>query len=157
MFRVIFDRARSILAGLQFHRHRMSKLSRFTLTILLLFAMDQSRSARAQDMSSVERGKYIVEGVAMCGRCHTPHVKGETVRSQWLMGAPIQIDPTSPERSAMRAPRIAGAPPGTDTEFITLLTTGIARTHVPPLWPMPSFRMTRKDAESVLAYLKSLR
>jgi hypothetical protein len=53
-------------------------------------------------------------------------------------------------------PRIAGRPPGTDADFIKLLTTGIARTGMPPNPPMPPFRMTRPDAEAVLAYLKSL-
>ena len=54
------------------------------------------------------------------------------------------------------APRLAGAPPGTDKQFITLLTTGIARSGRPPRLPMKQFHMTRGDAEAVLAYLKSL-
>jgi hypothetical protein len=53
-------------------------------------------------------------------------------------------------------PRIAGRPPGTDADFIKLLTTGISRTGMPPNPPMPPFRMTRADAEAVLAYLKTL-
>jgi len=47
-------------------------------------------------------------------------------------------------------------PPATDAQMITLLTTGIWVTSKPLRSPMPSFHMTRADAEAVLAYLKSL-
>jgi hypothetical protein len=54
-------------------------------------------------------------------------------------------------------PRLAGRPPGTDEEFVRLLTTGVSRTGLPLNPPMPQFRMTRSDAEAVLAYLKSVK
>jgi hypothetical protein len=54
------------------------------------------------------------------------------------------------------APRLAGAPPGTDADFIRLMTTGIARTGRPPRPPMLRLHMSRSDAAAVLAYLKSL-
>jgi mono/diheme cytochrome c family protein len=117
------------------------------------------QAAKKADSSVVERGKYIVENVAMCERCHTPRDEnGNAERSEWLKGGPIQLKQTYPTPTwATREPRIAGAPPGTDEQFITLLTTGISRTGMPPALPMPPFRMTRQDAEAVLAYLKSLR
>ena len=40
--------------------------------------------------------------------------------------------------------------------MITLLTTGIWTTGKPLRSPMPEFHMTRADAQSVLAYLKSI-
>jgi hypothetical protein len=74
------------------------------------------------------------------------------------MGAPVPIEPAVPVVAwAQVAPRLAGVPPGTDEQFITLLMTGISRTGRPPDPPMPRFQMTREDAEAVLAYLKSLR
>jgi len=113
--------------------------------------------ARAQ--GSVERGRYIVESVAMCERCHTQRDEnGNPDRTHWLMGGPVQTRPTYRDSKwAFIEPRIARSPPGTDDEFIKLLTTGISRTGLPPNPPMPPFRMTRDDAEAVLAYLKSLR
>jgi hypothetical protein len=134
-------------------------------------ASSQSSSTRVEQASKtrvdagvsaqllIERGKYIVEGVAMCERCHTRrNADGSPDQSNRLMGAPIQMTPTydAPEW-AIRAPRLAGVPPGTDGDFIRLLTTGISRTGRPPKPPMPAFRMTRGDAEAVLAYIKSLR
>ena len=111
-----------------------------------------------QDGQAVARGKYLVEDVAVCGRCHTPSLApGQPDPDRWLMGGAVIIQPTLPTPDwALIAPRLAGAPPGTDAQFITLLTTGISRTGRPPRPPMPQFRLTRDDAEAVLAYLKSL-
>ena len=106
----------------------------------------------------IARGKYIVEGVAGCGYCHTPRDQsGNPDRSRWLEGAPVFYEPARPiEGWANTAPRIAGLPPGSDAELIKLLTTSVARTGQPPRWPMPRFYMTRTDAEAVVAYLRSL-
>ena len=135
---------------------------------ILLFAAGGSFPARAQvkqartkeaGQGSVDRGRYIVESVAMCERCHTRRdVNGNPDKTHWLMGGPVQTRATYPEPNwALVEPRLAGSPPGTDDEFIKLLTTGISRTGLPPNPPMPPFRMKREDAEAVLAYLKSLR
>jgi mono/diheme cytochrome c family protein len=151
----------------------MNKLTKLSLTALLLLVGTASQSSKAQDKQAkktgesaanlrnpalIERGKYIVESVAMCERCHTArNERGNPERSNWLMGGPVQLKQTYPTPTwAEREPRIAGSPPGTDEQFITLLTTGISRTGAPPNLPMPPFRMTRQDAEAVLAYLKSL-
>jgi mono/diheme cytochrome c family protein len=107
----------------------------------------------------VARGRYIVEDVAMCWRCHTRvDAHGDRDHTHWLLGGQVGIRPTVPGTAdwAILAPRLAGAPPGTDAQFITLMTTGISRTGYPPRQPMPQFRLTQADAEAVLAYLKSL-
>ena len=137
------------------------------IAVMLLFAVGPSRTVVAQDSKktktadagAVERGKYIVESVAMCGRCHTPwNQHGEGEHRNWLLGGPTQIQATySIQNWALVEPRLAGRPPGTDEEFVRLLSTGISRTGAPPKPPMPNFRMTRPDAEAVLAYLKSLK
>jgi hypothetical protein len=149
----------------------MRKPNRFFLLSLLATAVALS-PAMAQDkqaggakgapvagaQSQLERGRYIVENVAMCELCHTPRRDdGEPDRAHWLGGGPAQLRPSYPSPYwALVEPRIAGRPPGTDADFIKLLTTGISRTGMPPNPPMPPFRMTRPDAEAVLAYLKSL-
>jgi mono/diheme cytochrome c family protein len=107
----------------------------------------------------LKRGQYLVEDVAMCGTCHTPRTEnGQPDHSRRLMGGPVPYRPaTANAEWAEIAPRLAGLPPGTDEQFITLMTTGIARTGRPPRPPMPQFRMTRQDAQRVLAYLKSVK
>jgi mono/diheme cytochrome c family protein len=107
--------------------------------------------------AQISRGKYLVEGVAMCGMCHTPRQNtGALDMSRWLEGASVWLRPTPPEQNEPQiAPRLAGTPPGSDEELITLLMTGMWRGgHLRA--PMPQFRMSREDAESVVAYLRSL-
>jgi mono/diheme cytochrome c family protein len=105
------------------------------------------------------RGQYIVEDLSRCGQCHTPRdSNGLPDRSRWLQGAPVWLKSAEPvEDWPLQAPRIAGALPGTDAEMVTLLTTGIWRTGTYLRPPMPQFRMSRQDAESVIAYLKSVK
>lgn len=143
----------------------MNKVTLFSISGLLLLAAAASQLSTAQTKAKggsdaqIERGRYIVESVAMCERCHTPRdPNGNALRSKWLEGGPTQLQPTyTADDWAKIEPRIAGSPPGTDEEFITLLTTGITRFHKPPKPPMPQFHMTREDAQAVLAYLKSIR
>lgn len=150
----------------------MRKLNRIPLFSFLAFAvalfpaMPQDKPAGAAkgagsagaSQTVVERGRYIVESVAMCELCHTPRTEdGAPDKGHWLGGGPAQLRPSYPAPYwAIVEPRIAGRPPGTDADFIKLLTTGISRTGRPPDPPMPPFRMTRPDAEAVLAYLKTL-
>jgi len=106
----------------------------------------------------INRGRYIIEGIAACSDCHTPRKdNGESDHSKWLAGAPVFFQPARPVPGwPNTAPRLAGLPPGRDAEIITLLTTGVWRDGKTPRPPMPRFHMTREDAEAVVAYLKSL-
>ena len=106
----------------------------------------------------VARGKYIVEDVAMCGQCHTPRDdNGQLEQNEWLNGASLWLQPSRPTTDwPLKAPRIAGNPPGSDADIIKLLTTGLWQDNQRLRPPMPQFRMTRDDAQAVLAYLKSL-
>lgn len=144
-------------------RHTFIRL--FTIALLLAAAdagtpaNAQPKEAKATNQSAqIARGDYIVNGLVRCTRCHTPLTpSGERDKGRWLTGAPIYMQPTyKTSEWALVAPRIAGRPPGTDADFIRLMTTGIARTGEPPRMPMLRLRMTREDAEAVLAYLKSL-
>ncbi len=116
-------------------------------------------AAKKNDQAALNaRGKYIVEGVAGCGYCHTPRDQdGNPDRSRWLEGGPVFYEPARPvEGWANTVPRLAGLPPGSDAELIKLLTTSVSRTGKAPRWPMPRFYMTRTDAEAVVSYLKSV-
>jgi mono/diheme cytochrome c family protein len=111
-----------------------------------------------RDEGSATRGEYLVNNVAVCSQCHTPrNSTGAPDRSKWLEGAPLWLISAEPvENWPLQAPRIAGALPGTDAEMVKLLTTGIWKTGTYLRAPMPQFRMTPEDAESVVAYLKSV-
>jgi mono/diheme cytochrome c family protein len=118
----------------------------------------QAASKSQLEAKIVARGKYIVEGLAACGDCHTPRNRdGDIDRTKWLSGAPVFYEPAQRVPGwAISAPRIAGLPPGRDAEIITLLTTATWRDGKAPRPPMPRFHMKREDAEAVIAYLKSL-
>jgi mono/diheme cytochrome c family protein len=105
------------------------------------------------------RGKYIVENVAMCGECHTPRDEsGRLLRARYLEGAPnpVKAPPFSRISWAARAPAIVGLPGYTAEQGVRLLTEGLTADGRYPSAPMPAFRLTRADAEAVVAYLKSL-
>lgn len=142
------------------------------LTLLLIMAARVYVTATTQEARQIERGaktnrnadliargQYIVEGVAACGDCHTPRDEnGASDRTRWLKGAPVFFRPAQAVPGwPVVAPRLAGLPPASDAEIITLLTTGVwPQTDKPLRLPMPRFQMTRSDAEAVVAYLKSL-
>lgn len=145
-------------------KHWLTRFSLFSLAVVVApIATPQANvtNKAVKDTAQsgrIARGSYIVNDLVLCTQCHTPvDENGQKEASQFLMGGPIQIRPTYPSPDwAQRAPRIAGRPPGTDADFIKLMMTGIARTGRPPDPPMIQPHMTREDAESVLAYLKSL-
>jgi len=119
---------------------------------------ERDAGRRANNENLVARGKYLVEGVAVCGQCHTPRDgAGNLDRSRWLEGGALWLQPAQPMADwPLKAPRIAGSPPGSDEELVMLLTTGIWRDGKPLRPPMPQFRMSRDDATAVVAYLRSL-
>ena len=127
---------------------------------LAAFVQSQkSEPANKPSEASVARGKYLVEGVARCGQCHTPHDEsGGRDRARVLQGAPVPFLPAKPDANwPISAPRIGGTPlPASDADIVKLLTTGIWTTGNPLRAPMPEFHMSRSDAEAVVAYLKSV-
>ena len=79
----------------------------------------QGAKAASND-NRVARGKYIVEGVAMCGMCHTPRKdSGEIDSARSLDGAAVWLLPAHPAgtgRSRRRGLR-AHRPPATTIGF----------------------------------------
>jgi len=146
----------------------LSALALGAVFLLLVIGKAQTAEARQAgqqgaakthgDAKLIARGKYIVEGLSACGDCHTPRNRnGDIDRTKWLAGAPVFYGPAQPIPGwPVSAPRIAGLPPGSDAEIITLLTTSVWKNNQAPRPPMPRFRMTREDAQAVVAYLKSL-
>jgi mono/diheme cytochrome c family protein len=118
----------------------------------------QGNKAEGEKSSSVARGKYLVEGVAMCGTCHTPSdANGRPDRARWLQGSSVPYLPAQPSADwPISAPRIGGTPPADDADMVKLLTTGVWTTGNHLHLPMPQFRMDKSDAEAVVAYLKSV-
>jgi hypothetical protein len=105
----------------------------------------------------VPRGSYLVHHVGMCVQCHTPRdASGEIDRTRLLKGARIPVSSPFPaQRWAVAAPTLAGLRGWADQDAVALLATGRLGGYTPDA-PMPPFRLTREDAEAVVAYLRSL-
>lgn len=108
----------------------------------------------------IERGRYLANDVAMCVVCHSPKdSKGNPIRDQAFHGGVIPAKATYPDMQAFaaNAPALGPMAGGAPEDVAYLLETGIWRpTGKPPKAPMPPFRLSKEDAEAVVAYLRSL-
>jgi len=117
-----------------------------------------SPSAAADQVSSakVQRGKYLVVEVARCGDCHTPlFYKGEPVTEKWMQGSALMFKPTVAMPWADTSANIVGLPGWSTRDAVNFFMTGKYKGQGPKP-PMPDYHLTRRDAEAVVAYLKSL-
>lgn len=133
---------------------------KFTLSVWLLAALSGASLLQAQPVSDaqIQRGKYLVENVAMCGDCHTPRDdKGQPDHAQWLQGDVLDFKPDHPMPFAAVAVPIAGLPGFTDEQALKFLETGMDVSGKPAMPPMPQFRLNHDDAAAVVAYLRSLK
>ena len=128
------------------------------VTGVVLLAVARPSLTTASE-EQVARGGYLVNSVAMCVQCHTPrNGEGDLDREHLLKGAPIPVRSPFPNQAwAFAAPAIAGMPGWATEDAVTLLTTGRRLNGYVPKRPMPPFRLTREDAEAIIAYLRSLR
>jgi len=108
--------------------------------------------------AKIARGKYLVENVAHCGDCHSPHnEKGETVSGKELRGTTLAFKSIVPMSIwADKAPNIAGMRGWEQADAVKFFMTGLAYNDLPARPPMPQYKMNKEDAEAVVAYLKSL-
>jgi mono/diheme cytochrome c family protein len=62
----------------------------------------QAASKARGEAELIARGKYIVEGLAACGDCHTPRNRdGDIDRAKWLSGAPVVYHQEGTPRSSL--------------------------------------------------------
>lgn len=106
----------------------------------------------------IERGNYLANGVAGCGDCHSPRLhNGAPDKAHWLEGTPLFFSPVHPIPNwATRSPDIAGLQFWKPEDVVKLLETGAFPDGKHPNPPMPAYHMTARDAQAVVAYLKSL-
>jgi len=137
----------------------MKKLMWSVLALILCLAQVLAGQKRIDpSATTVARGKYLVEGVGLCGDCHTPrNEKGEPMNDQWLKGATLDFKPTVPMPVwADKAVNIAGLPGWEKDAAIKFMMTGVASNGLPARPPMPRYRFNQQDATAIVAYLKSL-
>jgi mono/diheme cytochrome c family protein len=118
----------------------------------------QTQTPAAAD-ARIERGKYLVERVALCADCHTERDwKGKQDRDRWLQGARLDFKPAKIMPWAAVAPPIAGLPTlATDEQAVKYFQTGLNPADKRSSPPMPQYRLEPDDAAAVVAYLRSLK
>lgn len=107
----------------------------------------------------VKHGEYIVKAIAGCPDCHTPfNDKGGFVEEKWLQGKKLEFKPIVDFPGwADASPNIAGLQGWDHDKAVQFFMTGLAPNGQPARPPMPMYHMNRADAESVVAYLESLK
>ncbi|HEX5398102.1 MAG TPA: c-type cytochrome [Verrucomicrobiae bacterium] len=134
--------------------------AKFILSVCLVAGLFGAVTLHAQSASDaqIQRGRYLVENVAMCADCHTPRDdKGQFDRSQWLQGNLLEFKPDDKKPWAAVAVPIKGLPGFTEEQAVKFLETGIDASGKTAMRPMPQFRLNHEDAVAVVAYLRSLK
>lgn len=113
--------------------------------------------------SGIERGRYLVDHVALCGDCHTPRNSlGAPNRSLYMAGAQAAIGPLGEEVPNITPDKETGIANWSRDDIAELLLTG----NKPDLDNVQGLmaevveggykRMTREDALAIADYLKSI-
>ena len=115
--------------------------------------------AGAQATDDLAHGAYMVNRVAVCGGCHTPHdAQHRRISGKELTGAPFPGGPPNDPNFAHYAPGLAGLPSGRTLEDVSLLLqTGGYADGRRVREPMPRFRWSKEDADAAAKYLASLK
>jgi mono/diheme cytochrome c family protein len=124
---------------------------------LALSACAQPADAPLTGEALVARGEYLVNGVVLCGDCHTPRLENMAPdEAHRLQGSEVaSMGP--PEIFATYAPALAGGPANySEDQFVALLQTGVRPDGSQPRPPMPPYRLNEADARAVAAYIRSL-
>ncbi len=121
-------------------------------------ATPQKNAAPAAPQSSIDRGRYLVEDVAMCEECHTPRDAGGNLdESRRLQGAQIWIVPVRANPNwANNAPALAGFGGYSDEQGADVLEKGVGPNGEAIRQPMHIYHMNHADAQAIIAYLRSL-
>lgn len=103
------------------------------------------------------RGRYLVEHVAMCVECHSGRDEhGAIIPAARYKGGPLPPGPPWIADWPVLAPRNSGLAGYSDDEGRRLLMQGaISRNGQQLRPPMPRFRMTRQDADDVIAFMRT--
>lgn len=120
-----------------------------------LLAACAPQTSEPTEADLVARGDYLVNGVVLCGDCHTPRVEGGALdETRKLQGGML---PPGPPEMATVAPSLAGIPANfTQEQFTAFLQTGVRPDGSLPRPPMPPYRLNEDDARAVTAYIATL-
>jgi mono/diheme cytochrome c family protein len=117
-------------------------------------------ASQAQAPGSVERGRYLAEGVLACGNCHVQRgPQGQPLADQGLSGGMPFIEPGMNARAANITPDAeTGIGRWTDAQLARAIREGIRpdNTVIGPPMPIAFYRnISDADLRDVVAYLRA--
>jgi hypothetical protein len=132
------------------------------IRVVVISAVTFACAARSSAETPIERGKYLVENVSVCGDCHTAKVDGKPDPSKPLKGSTLGFQPIGEIRGWHKtAPDIASASPlfqrWGDDGFKKFMETGKNPRGGSADPPMPQYRFTAEDADAIVQYLKTVK
>lgn len=162
MYREVCEVSRSVL-----RRWRVLQRTAAIVGSLAVLAAGMGVAVATGPQSElVERGDYLVNGILICGNCHTRRgLAGEIMPSRQIRGTAFSGGQSWDEPSfKVTAPNITqdgqtGIGDYTDAELKRLLRKGIKRNGAPvALMPSGFYEiMTDRDLDAVIAYLRTIK
>ena len=115
----------------------------------------------AVDSAMVERGEYLVEGIAGCGNCHTPRDEdGQLIQSQNMAGSYVIEEPIFTAYAPNITPDLeTGVGSWTDDELVRAIREGVHRDGqiLGPPMAFESYRqISDTDINAIVAYLRTV-
>lgn len=130
-----------------------------TVAATLLASNLLVHAARAQS-GDVARGRYLVEGIAGCGNCHTPNGPNGKVAAMALAGGLVEDNKAFRAVASNITPdRETGIGAWTDAELGRAIREGIGRDGrvMGPPMPFELYRaMSDADLAAIIAYLRTV-
>ena len=129
-------------------------------------AADTGKGPPTATTGTVERGKYLVDHVLVCGVCHTPNgTDGKPNMALYLAGSRSYdfkdkdgtIVTVNAENITSHDPE--GLANWSDEQIRTALTKGVDDEHVAlyPIMPYPEYSLlTKADVDSIIQYLRTV-
>ena len=133
------------------------------LTVAVVLLGPSLGNVSAQDMAQIARGRYLVEGPAACGDCHTPGgLSGKPDLTRYLGGSDVGL--AVPGLGVFVPPNLTpdnetGLGNWTTEQIVTAFTKSRRPDGrmLSPAMPTQGFaHLSRLDALAIAAYLKSL-
>ena len=117
-------------------------------------------AAMAQKPGSIERGKYLVEGIVACGNCHIARgPQGQPLFDKGLSGGRLFDEPLFKAYAANITPDpLTGIGRWTDAQLARAIREGVRpdRTVMGPPMPVQYYRhLSDDDLAAIMAYLRA--
>lgn len=131
-----------------------------SMALAALWVFGAAACAQAQQAASVERGKYLMQGVVACGNCHFQRgPQGEPLFDKGLSGGMLFDEAPFKAYAANITPDAqTGIGKWTDAQLARAIREGIRpdRTVIGPPMPIQFYRnMSDDDLASIIAYLRA--